>query len=255
MWLTWLGKHLPISRNIATTVASTTDASATSTAQKTAFMEPSTALRLSCRLCHGLPTNTCQEHKTVNIFVFDLDSNGNPTSSVLFSRENVANIDNEWNTFEFPAELTAPRGYMLAISADGHAGLGIAKASDEYPFTERENCYSDDYKSGNFTYIEEHNINRPLMIRATGVDIADAKLPLVTTPKYEVFRCAEADTDDPTKWVKLTAAPQQERTIADTPWHTPVWWLSLWGESYVCQQRRFRRTPFGSGILQHDVTT
>lgn len=161
-----------------------------------------------------------QEHKTVNIFVFDLDSNGNPTSTVLFSRENVANIDNEWNTFEFPTELTAPRGYMLAISADGHAGLGIAKASDEYPFAERENCYSDDYKSGNFTYIEEHNINRPLMIRATGVDIADAKLPLVTTPKYEVFRCAEADTDDPTKWVKLTAAPQQERTIADTQWAT-----------------------------------
>ena len=70
-----------------------------------------------------------QEHKTVNIFVFDLDSNGNPTSTVLFSRENVANIDNEWNTFEFPAELTAPRGYMLAISADADAGLGIAKAS------------------------------------------------------------------------------------------------------------------------------
>ena len=96
-----------------------------------------------------------QEHKSVNIFVFDLDTDGNPTSTVLFSRENVANVDNEWNTFVFPTELTAPRGYMLAISAEGHAGLGIAKATDEYPFAERESCFSDDYKTGVFTYVEE----------------------------------------------------------------------------------------------------
>lgn len=56
-------------------------------------------------------TDNTAEHKSVNIFVFDLDTDGNPTSTVLFSRENVANVDNEWNTFVFPTELTAPRGY------------------------------------------------------------------------------------------------------------------------------------------------
>lgn len=25
-------------------------------------------------------------------------------------------------------------------------------------------CFSDDYQTGVFTYVEEHNINRPLMI-------------------------------------------------------------------------------------------
>lgn len=159
-----------------------------------------------------------QEHKSVNIFVFDLDTDGNPTSTVLFSRENVANVDNEWNTFVFPTELTAPRGYMLAISAEGHAGLGIAEATDEYPFAERENCFSDDYKTGVFTYVEEHNINRPLMIRATGVAVADAGLPQVAAPKYEVYRLADTDADDQTKWTKLSDAPLAERTLADAQW-------------------------------------
>lgn len=161
-----------------------------------------------------------QEHKSVNIFVFDLDTDGNPTSTVLFSRENVANVDNEWNTFVFPTELTAPRGYMLAISAEGHAGLGIAEATDEYPFAERESCFSDDYKTGVFTYVEEHNINRPLMIRATGVAVADAGLPQVAAPKYEVYRLADTDTDDQTKWTKLSDAPLAERTLADAQWAT-----------------------------------
>lgn len=161
-----------------------------------------------------------QEHKSVNIFVFDLDTDGNPTSTVLFSRENVVNVDNEWNTFVFPTELTAPRGYMLAISAEGHAGLGIAEATDEYPFAERESCFSDDYQTGVFTYVEEHNINRPLMIRATGVAVADAGLPQVAAPKYEVYRLADTDADDQTKWTKLSDAPLAERTLADAQWAT-----------------------------------
>lgn len=161
-----------------------------------------------------------QEHKSVNIFVFDLDTDGNPTSTVLFSRENVANVDNEWNTFVFPTELTAPRGYMLAISAEGHAGLGIAEATDEYPFAERESCFSDDYQTGVFTYVEEHNINRPLMIRATGVAVADAGLPQVAAPKYEVYRLADTDADNQTKWTKLSDAPLSERTLADAQWAT-----------------------------------
>lgn len=98
------------------------------------------------------------------------------------------------------------------------SGLGIAEATDEYPFAERENCFSDDYKTGVFTYVEEHNINRPLMIRATGVAVADAGLPQVAAPKYEVYRLADTDADDQTKWTKLSDAPLAERTLADAQW-------------------------------------
>lgn len=161
-----------------------------------------------------------QEHPSVNVFVLDLDNEGKPTSTVLFSHKNVANNDNQWNTFTFPEPLDAPRGYMLAISAEGHVGLGIAAATDEYPFTTGVNCYSDDYRTGSFSYLEEHNIDRPLMIRATGVALADLALPQVVSPKYDLYRLAEGDNDDETKWQKLTAEPTTATGFADADWAT-----------------------------------
>lgn len=130
----------------------------------------------------------------------------------------ISSITEADGSFDF-GEIEAGE-YDVLIQAEGHAGLGIAEATDEYPFAERENCFSDDYKTGVFTYVEEHNINRPLMIRATGVAVADAGLPQVAAPKYEVYRLADTDANDQTKWTKLSDAPLAERTLADAQWAT-----------------------------------
>ena len=58
------------------------------------------------------------------------------------------------------------------------------------------------------------------MIRATGVAVADAGLPQVAAPKYEVYRLADTDANDQTKWTKLSDAPLAERTLADAQWAT-----------------------------------
>ena len=49
-------------------------------------------------------------HSSVNIFVFDLDSEGEPTSTVLYSKMNVPNTDLQWTTFEFEVPIDAPVG-------------------------------------------------------------------------------------------------------------------------------------------------
>ena len=161
-----------------------------------------------------------QEHPAVNVFVLDLDNEGKPTSTVLFSQKNVANTDNSWNTFTFPEPVEAPRGYMLAVSAEGHVGLGLAEATDEYPFTTGVNCYSDDYRTGAFSFVEEHNIERQLMIRATGVALADEALAQVVEPKYELYRFGAEDKADETKWTKLTQNPIAVTAYADADWAT-----------------------------------
>ncbi len=163
-----------------------------------------------------------QEHHAVNIYVFDLDENGNPTSTILYSETGVANIDNTWMTRIFAQPVDAPRGYMLAISSTtgGHTGLGLAEVSDEYPFNEGTHCYAEDYTTGSFTFTEEHDITRPMMIRANGMSLTDAQLPSITEKKYEVYRFAEADNGNTDAWVKLTSEPQAELTYTDTLWAT-----------------------------------
>ena len=66
--------------------------------------------------------------------------------------------------------ITAPNGYMLALSYEGHVGLGLDTGEGpDYPFTEKTNCFSEDYTTGKFTYTEEHDIKRSLMIRGIGI--------------------------------------------------------------------------------------
>ena len=40
----------------------------------------------------------------------------------------------------------------------------------------------------------------------------------MAAPKYEVYRLADTDADDQTKWTKLSDAPLAERTLADAQW-------------------------------------
>lgn len=159
-----------------------------------------------------------QEHSSVNIFVFDLDSDGNPTSTTLYQKENVQNIDNQWNTLTFDTPIDAPNGYMLAISATGHAGLGLAAESADYPFAERTTCYSDDYTTGSFSYVEDHNINRQAMIRAIGIDSDKLNIPSVLDCTYKAWRLKDTDAADEAAWTLLTAAELTATTFTDANW-------------------------------------
>ncbi len=164
--------------------------------------------------------NYLQSHPAVNIFVFDLDSNGEPTSTILYSQSSVPNTDNRWTGIDFPSPVDAPNGYLLAISANGHVGLGLDDASDErFPFEERTNCYADDYTTGEFTYTETHDIRRSLMIRGIGILLGQDELPTASsTQKYDVWRMKAADSSDRQNWTLLTPEPQSAHSFVDDEW-------------------------------------
>lgn len=153
-------------------------------------------------------------------FVFDLDTEGEPTSTILYSQTNVPNKDMEWSSFEFPEPINAPNGYMLALSYEGHVGLGLDTGEGpDYPFTEKTNCFSEDYTTGKFTYTEEHDIKRSLMIRGIGILIGEDELPPATTDKkYQVWRLTAEQKDTPEQWELLTAETVEAYSYTDTNW-------------------------------------
>lgn len=159
-------------------------------------------------------------HPTVNLFVFDLDPEGEPTSTILYSRMNVPNKDMEWTTFEFPQPVDAPNGYMLALSYEGHVGLGLDNGEGpDYPFALHTNCYAEDYTTGKFTYTEEHDIKRSLMIRGIGILRGDDELPSVTSEKkYCVWRLKEEQIQTPEQWELLTTDAINTLNYTDTKW-------------------------------------
>ena len=164
--------------------------------------------------------NYLMSHPTVNIFVFDLDSEGEPTSTVLYSKMNVPNTDLQWTTFEFEAPIDAPNGYMLALSYEGHVGLGLDNGEGpDYPFESHVNCYSEDYTTGKFVYTEEHDIKRSLMIRGIGVLRGEDELPEITSEKkYAVWRLTEEQIETPEQWEKLTDEAISDMAYTDTDW-------------------------------------
>ena len=198
--------------------------------------------------------NFLQTHPAVNVFVFDLNENGEPTSTVLYSKEGVTNSDNEWNSFDFPSPIDAPRGYMIAISCEGHAGLGLAKATEEYPFAERENCYSDDYTTGIFTYTEAHDIVRPMMIRAKGINLADKDLPEVSSKKYNVWRMKDSDKDNTDAWEKVTSEPVESLEYTDSQWQNAEQGIYRYAVTTVYHDQATSEAAF-SGTVANKMLT
>lgn len=99
----------------------------------------------------------------------DLDKNGKPTSKVLYSAMDVPNTPMEWCNHVLPDAVDAPNGFMIALSVAGYLSIGIDTGTDaEYPFVTNTHCFSIDYTTGEYDYIENSNVTGNLMIRAKG---------------------------------------------------------------------------------------
>jgi hypothetical protein len=96
------------------------------------------------------------KHYSVNLFVFNLDANGEPTDSILYSNTYVPVTDGQWNTYTLPTPTDAPNGYFMAIASYNYLGIGIDGAGDssKYPFVANTNCFSSDYTTGKFHYLD-----------------------------------------------------------------------------------------------------
>ncbi len=190
--------------------------------------------------------NYLQTHDSVDFYIFDLDANGNPTSTILYTQRAVPNVDMQWTTIDFEAPVDAPNGYMLGIGCDGHVGLGLDDGGEPYPFVERTHCFTDDYETGKFSYIEDFEIMRSLMIRGIGLPLgADEQPSFNTTMQYKVYVLADGMQNDKKSWSLLSATPVDDLSFIDTAWSN----LPQGFYRYAVE------TIYGSGVISEPAFT
>gem|GEM_PF-2016184 len=167
-------------------------------------------------------------HSTINVFIFDLTADGLPYNRVLYSAMNIPNTDNEWTTHVLPTPVSAPNGFMVAVSYNGFLGIGTTEPTDDYPFEFNTYFFSQTYYYGQFTAFENNSaapINSVLMIRAAG-NLFDAQksTPAEFGPsedtraleRYTVYRLL--DGEEESEWTELDSTAATEYT--DSDWDT-----------------------------------
>lgn len=156
--------------------------------------------------------------ETVNVFILDLDKNGKPTSTVLYSAMNVKNDDGEWMSHTLPSPVEAPNGFMVGLSYAGNIAIGMSSPTDEYPFAENTHFIAQDYTSGSFTAFENVStgaLRYNAMIRAKGYQygsqMAEGNRALT---EYVIYRFAEGTAE--ASWTELTSVT--DTTYVDKTW-------------------------------------
>ena len=107
------------------------------------------------------------DHYSVYFYVLDLDKNGNPTGDVLYRNTYVPVTDDEWTDFTLPTPIDCPNGYMAGIAYGGFISLAVDGEGDKeaWPFQPNVNCFTSDYTSGEWTYLDQTDFKRNFAFR------------------------------------------------------------------------------------------
>lgn len=141
-------------------------------------------------------------HNTVHLYIYDLDEQGNPTGTLLYSERAIFNNDDQWTVYTLPQAVEAPRGCFVSINYPGFHAIGLddAATNPSCPVMEGRYAFSLDFNSGEFMYFDLADLAGNLMIRAAG-DLwsaegsAPAQAEAPSFWKYNVWRTTEATAD------------------------------------------------------------
>lgn len=180
-----------------------------------AFRTPMTLNKLS-----WYTTSEGGPHNTVNVYVYDLDSDGNPTGTLLYSQRSVRNADDTWTSLSLDNPVDAPHGCLIAINYPGFLGIGVDGDSKAFPLREHTYAYSTDYTSGEFKYFDNQTLTGNLMIRAEsnmwsaeGTKPKTSAMPDVC--KYNVWRAKGYGSEE---WTAVNNEPLTATSFTDASW-------------------------------------
>lgn len=181
----------------------------------TAFRTPMTLNSIS-----WFTTSEGGPHNSVNVYIYDLDEEGNPTGTMLYSERAVRNTDGQWTELTLENPVDAPRGYFVAMNYPGFHGIGVDGDHKAFPFRENTYAFSTDYSSGDFAYFDSETLSGNLMIRAAGnawsaegMKPAASDAPEICT--YNVWRASGYGSDD---WTSLNSSPLTTTSFSDATW-------------------------------------
>ena len=181
----------------------------------TAFRTPMTLNSIS-----WFTTSEGGPHNSVNVYIYDLDEEGNPTGTMLYSERAVRNTDGQWTELTLENPVDAPRGCFVALNYPGFHGIGVDGDHKAFPFRENTYAFSTDYSSGDFAYFDSETLSGNLMIRAAGnawsaeeMKPAASDAPEICT--YNVWRASSYGSYD---WTSLNSSPLTTTSFSDATW-------------------------------------
>lgn len=107
-------------------------------------------------------------HYSLHLYIYDLDENGEPTSTLLYSERAILNTDGELFTYTLPEAVEAPRGCLVTLNYPGFLGLAIDNQSPTAPYRTGTYYFTADYSSGSFASMDNAGLDANLMLRAIG---------------------------------------------------------------------------------------
>ncbi len=119
-------------------------------------------------------------HNTVKLWVLGLTATGAPDrNNVLYSAENVPNVDGEWNTYLFANPIDAPNGFFMGLSYNGFLGLAVDDGlGDPWAFVPatQYGVFNITDPTSLFTPIEDWDFSVSYLLRGFGLDFGPAKI-------------------------------------------------------------------------------
>ena len=170
-------------------------------------------------------TNEAGEHTVANIFIFDLDATGKPTTNIIYSARNVPTAVQRWSEYEFPEPVVAPNGFFIAMSHEtSFLSIGLARENNQYPFIPDTHFFTSDYEQWEYIPFEEGLVFSNLMLRAEGYvngkaakfGYSDAESNTRALSGYAVYRLTEGAPE--TSWIELSNNIT-ELTYTDNTWN------------------------------------
>lgn len=172
-------------------------------------------------------------HNAVHLYIYDLDENGEPTSTLLYSERAIRNQDNVMNEYTLKEALNAPRGCLVTLNYPGFIALAIDDKSPAAPYKEGTYYFTSDYNAGVFRTMDNVGLDANLMIHASGrpypwncdaetagEDFAQAPDAQPEWRKYRVWRQNISSGENVAAETLLTAEDIADATFTDTAFGT-----------------------------------
>jgi len=124
-------------------------------------------------------TNEGGLHESIKVWVLGLTPYGAPDKdNILYTAEDVPNINNQWNTYQLSEPVYAPHGFFIGLSYEGFIGLAVDNGRGEpWNFKHGTQFFNPDITSTetDFRDISVWGFNVNYLLRGYGFDFGEIK--------------------------------------------------------------------------------
>lgn len=166
----------------------------------------------------------------VDIVIFDLDEQGQPTTTILYEDNGLESENYNWHERVLKYPVVAPRGALIALRGDARLCMDSGGDNPDYPVMYDKMVMTKDYRTEPFTsrYASDGSplFRGNLTLRASGLPMGaprqQAALSAADAPQvsYDIWRLGAGQEADPSSWVKLNSEPLSAPAFTDNTWES-----------------------------------